>query len=390
MTMIRRTEPRRVALESMAALLARVGANVTLQAPGIEPLRVGRRPECARVLVRAEAVLDTLGGGDSLALAEAYLGGQIDLEGDMLEIMKITDIIDLDLSIIEKLRMWLRLKLRNRVEYDRESIAFHYDRSPEFFLPWLDRWRSYSHGFYRSPDDSVTDAQARKLQFAIDALDLKPGMRVLDMGSGWGCFVEYAGRQGIAVHGITISEAQYHFVDELIRREGLPCTIELINFFEYRPRIEFDGAVFLGTLEHVPEYDRVAHFLARRLKPAGRFYADFSAQRDDFQLGSFMRRYIWPGTITYVDPRRLVRELITAGFNIHELEDDTRSYAYTVRDWALALDANRENLAQRFGEATVRAYRLFLWGSYYFLDQNKTQAYHVVAGRDPAPLSAAS
>ena len=65
------------------------------------------------------------------------------------------------------------------------------------------------------------------MQFAIDHLGLKPGMDVLDMGAGWGCFVEYAGERGIQVHGITVSEAQYRFVADLIDSKGLPCTVEL-------------------------------------------------------------------------------------------------------------------------------------------------------------------
>ena len=77
--------------------------------------------------------------------------------------------------------------------------------------------------------------------------------------------VEYAGRRGIRVHGITISECQHRFVSELIRTRDLPCTVELVNLLEYRPPVAFDGAVFLGTFEHVPEYERVASFLTRHL-----------------------------------------------------------------------------------------------------------------------------
>ena len=152
---------------------------------------------------------------------------------------------------------------RNRIRYDKESIAFHYDRPVEFFLPWLDRWRCYSHGLYSTPDDTVTEAIARKMQYAIEALALEPGMDVFDMGGGWGCFVEYAGLQGIRVHAITISEEQHRFVQALIHEKGLPCTVELVNFREYRPRIQFDGAVFMGTFEHFPEYESAARFPAR-------------------------------------------------------------------------------------------------------------------------------
>jgi cyclopropane-fatty-acyl-phospholipid synthase len=212
-------------------------------------------------------------------------------------------------------------------------------------------------------------------------------MDVLDMGAGWGCFVEYAGRLGIRVHGITISEIQHRFVRGLIERERLPCTSELVNLAVYRPPVAFDGAVFMGTLEHNPEYERVAAFLAAHLKPAGRLWADFCAQRTDFTIGRFMKKYVWPGPISYVNPARLVRALLGAGFNVHELRDDTRHYAYTVRDWGDALEAQRTALAAQFGEPAVRAFLLFLRGSLHFLETNRTQAYHLVAGREAAPLA---
>ncbi len=371
-------------LSSIAVELESAEANLTIVTPMGDPVRLGHRPDRAKVTFRTEQSVIHLLRRDHLALAEAYLRQEIDIDGDLLEVMKWTEVTDLSATWTQRARLWLRLLLSNRVRYDRESIAFHYDRPPEFFLPWLGRWRSYSHGLYDSPEDALSDAEARKMQFAIDALGLKPGADVFDMGAGWGCFVEFAGLQGISVHAITISEAQFRFVSELIRAKNLPCTVELVNFFEYQPRRPFDGAVFMGTFEHVPEYGRAARFLVKHLKPGARVYADFCAQRGDSTLGAFMKKHIWPGAIRYVSPHKLVSQFVGAGFNIHELKDDTLSYAYTVRDWGDALESQRQVLAAHWGEATVRAFMLFLRGSYYFLMRNQTQAYHLVAGLDPA------
>lgn len=377
-------------LASHAPALERAGASLELSAPSTAPLFVGARPARARVTFRSDAALDALAHGDHLALAEAYLAGDVDVAGSLLEVMKVTEHLSLDASVLDRVRLGLRLLLRDRLSYDRESIAFHYDRSAAFFLPWLDRWRCYSHGLYAREDEPIADAMARKMQTAIDRLALEPGMEVLDMGGGWGCFVEYAGLQGIRVQAITISAAQHRFTCELIERLGLPCTSTLVNLREYRPPRALDGAVFMGTLEHNPEYDRVAAFLARHLAPRARVWADFCAQRTDFTIGRFMKRHVWPGPITYVDPARLTRALLRHGFNVHELRDDTRSYACTVRDWGDALEAARTPLAHEFGESAVRAFLLFLRGSEHFLATNRTQAYHLVAGRDAAPLPSVS
>jgi cyclopropane-fatty-acyl-phospholipid synthase len=366
--------------------LRAVGASLLVEAPGRPPVVLGDTPARARVCLRNQAARRALAARDHLALAEAYLRGDVDVEGDLLEVVKVVERIGLEAGWWERAKLGLQLLFRDRIRYDRESIAFHYDRPAGFFLPWLGRWRCYSHGLYQRAGDPLDESMERKMRRAVESLGLEAGMDVLDMGAGWGCFLEYAGRLGIRVHGITISEAQYAFCQELIREQGLPCTIELVNFREYVPRLRFDAAVFMGTLEHNPEYDLVARFLLRVLQPSGRLWADFCAQRTDFTIGRFMKKYIWPGPITYVNPYRLVRELVRVGFNVHALVDDTRSYACTVRDWGDGLELHRKALAERFGEPEVRAFLLFLRGSQLFLERNRTQAYHVVAGLEPAPF----
>jgi cyclopropane-fatty-acyl-phospholipid synthase len=209
-------------------------------------------------------------------------------------------------------------------------------------------------------------------------------MRVFDMGGGWGSFVEYAGRQGIHVETITISREQHRYVSDLIARLALPCRVQLADFLTYEPREPYDGAVFMGTLEHVPDYRRVGDFLRRWLMPEARVYADFCARGRDHQFAAFIQKHVWPGPTAAVDLGRLVRVLTAVGFNIHEVGDDTRSYAYTVRDWARALAAHHAELAARYGEASVRTFLLLFWSSYHFFMTNRTQAYHVVAGRQPA------
>ncbi len=373
-------------LERAQALLAPARIAAALVGPDGSELLTSAAPPRARALFHTDAGLRALVRRDHLALAEAYMRGEVDLEGDLLELMKASERVELAPSLWTRAALAGKLLLRDRLRYDRESIAFHYDRPAEFFLPWLDRWRCYSHGLYAREDERIDDAIARKMQRAIDALALRPGDRVLDMGGGWGCFVEYAGLQGIRVHAITISQAQHDFVAKLIEEKRLQCSVELVNFRVYQPAEPFDGAVFMGTFEHNPEYARAARWLAKHLKPHARVWADFCAQRTDFTLGRFMKQYIWPGPITYVNPYGLVRALVREGFNVHELADDTLSYAYTIRDWGDAFEANAKALAERFGEPNVRAFRLFLRGSWYWLRSNQTQAYHLVAGRTSAPL----
>jgi cyclopropane-fatty-acyl-phospholipid synthase len=373
-------------LFDLAERMAKSGAGLTVEAPGLEPIRLGPEPQQSRVVFRDVGAVDSLLEGRQLALAEAYLAQRLDVEGSLEALIQVTDhLADATPSRLREGLWWLRSRLGRR-ELDRRSVAHHYDRPPDFFLGWLERTRSYTHGFYATPSDDPTAAQVRKLQYAIDALGLEPGMEVFDMGCGWGSFLEYAGARGIQVQGITLSREQHAFVSERIRQLNLPCRVDYVDFLDYRPGRTFDGAVFMGSLEHLADYRHVARFLRTHLRPEGRVYCDFVASRQGRLSGPFMSRYIFPGVSNYVDVPRLLRTLMGAGFDVSELADDTLSSAYTVRDWARTLERQHAALATRHGELPVRAFLLYLWSSYHFLLRGRTQAYHLVASRASRPL----
>jgi cyclopropane-fatty-acyl-phospholipid synthase len=374
------------AVHTVAAALGAAGARLVVDAPGTPPLRVGAPPERARVVFQTAGALAPLARRDLTGLAEAYLRGEIDVEGDFLEAVKITEVLAPGPTRRERLAFALRLLLRDRRGLQRESAAFHYDRPAGFFLPWLERWRSYSHGLYLSPDEPPDAAQARKLERAIAALGLAPGMRVLDMGCGWGSFLEYAGSRGIRVHGITLSREQHAFCTRLVRERELPCTVEHVDFLDWQPPGPLDGAVFMGTFEHFADHRFTARFLARHLAPGARVWADFCTARDGRQVGAFLARHVFPGTATYVDVPGLLAALADAGLHVWELADDTRSYELSCRGWADALDREGKGLAERFGEPAVRAFRVYLRASQHFFATGRTQAFHLVAAREPAPL----
>jgi cyclopropane-fatty-acyl-phospholipid synthase len=375
---------------ALAERMGRAGASLTLEAPGLETVRVGSDPERTRVVFHDAGAVEALASGSHLALAEAYLHGRVDVHGDLGQAILVTDHLAYEApSRLREALWWLRFVLDRRGVHQR-TVSEHYDRPPDFFLSWLDATRSYTHGFYRSAEDDLTTAEVRKLQFAIDALGLEPGMEVFDMGCGWGSFLEFAGSKGIRVQGITLSREQYEFVSERIGALGLPCRVELVDFLDYRPGRAFDGAVFMGSLEHMPDYRALSRFLRDHLGPRAGVYCDFVTSREGRLGGAFMTQYIFPGASNYVDVPGLVRALVRAGLNVSELADDTLSCAWTVRDWARRLEGVRDDLAARHGEVAVRAFLLYLWSSYHFLVTNRTQAYHVVASRLPREAASRS
>lgn len=365
-------------IRALLAKLAEHGTVLSVRLP--DGAELGDPNAATRVIFHDAVATDALVQGNHLALAEAFLEERVDVEGELRDVLRVTDHLDVVPDRRAALAFWLRF-LFDRRRFNRASVAFHYDRPPEFFLSWLGPARCYTHGFYVSPDDDLAEAEARKLRYAFDALALERGRRVLDMGCGWGSFLEYAGTRGVAVHGITISRAQYEYVGDLICKKQLPCTVELVDFLDYRPEHDFDAAVFMGSLEHMPGLRRLARFLSHHLTANGRIYADFVTSREGRMSGRFLRRHIFPGVSHYVDLPGLLRSVRRAGMTVLALEEDTLSCAYTVRDWARRLEAVRARLAAHHGEAAVRAFLLYLWGSHHFLLANRTQAFHMVAGR---------
>lgn len=371
------------ALRALTERLGAAGTGLRVEAPGIAPIVAGSASTPTCVHFRDVAAIAALLRGDHLALAEAFLEQRVDVSGDLRAILAVTD--HLDLGPPSRFATWawrLRLLLDRR-RLGRHSIAFHYDRPPDFFLAWLDPSRSYTHGLYATQGDDLAAAQERKLARAIEALGLEPGQEVLDVGCGWGSFLEFAGRRGIRVQGITLSREQERFVSERIRALDLPCRVECVDFLDYEPGRRFDGAVFMGSLEHIPDYRHLGRFAERHLHPKARIWADFVTSREGPIAGAFLRKYVFPGISGYVDLPALIDALLRADFNIRELVDDTRSCACTVRDWAKALEACHASFAARHGEASFRAFLLYLWTSHHFLATNRTQAYHLVAAREP-------
>jgi cyclopropane-fatty-acyl-phospholipid synthase len=366
------------AIEALLAQLRARGASLEVALRGADPIRIGAGAPACRVWLGSERAVRALAHRDAAELAEAYLDEEIEIAGSWREALRILEAVDLEPGLLQRIAFRARLLMPRRA-WNRASIGAHYDRDPEFFLPWFERWRSYSHGLFETPHDDPAEAQARKLEAAFRALRLEPGMRVLDVGAGWGSFFEYAGLRGVRVHGITLSEQQRAFVADLAAARSLPCTVERVDFFDLPEGPPFDGAVFMGSLEHLIDYPRVARFLARRLAPGARVWADFCAQRERFQVGAFLARHIWPGSAAYVNVPKLADALLRAGLSVRLLEDDTESYGHTVRHWADALEREAGKLAPRFGTRAVRAFVLYLRASQVFFETGRTQAYHLVA-----------
>ena len=332
------------------------------------------------LVVREPRALDALATLDGLLVGEAYLAGAFDVEGDFERVLEMRDLFSDRHPFLYAWR-FVQPKLFGRTRSDEGWIAAHYDADPDFFLRFLDtRHRAYSQGVYARDDEPLEDAVTRKLDFAREAAEIRPGSRVLDVGGGWGAFTEYGGRHDVRVTSLTLSRESERFIAGIIERERLPCEVRREHLFAHRPAERYDAIVVLGVTEHLPDYPATLEKYRALLKPGGKVYLDASASRKKYDVSSFMERHVFPGNGSPMCLHDYLGAVAASPFRLEGVHDDRHSYALTAREWARRLDASAGEVERRWGRAHYRKFRLYLWGCADALSRDAVQAYRVVLG----------
>jgi cyclopropane-fatty-acyl-phospholipid synthase len=315
---------------------------------------------------------------DQFRVAVAYLEGWLDVEGDLSAALRMRQFFS-DFHPIAWLTNFAPALIRGRKERDRRSISHHYDEDSEFFLTFLDaRHRCYTEGVFARDDEALEDAMTRKMDLAIDAIGVKPGDSVLEVGGGWGAFAEHAARRGIEVTTLTLSRESERFLSDLFEREGLPANVVRQHVFAYESPRRYDAIVNMGVTEHLPNYRRTLHKYGELLRPGGHVYLDALAMRTKRRVSTFMTRYVYPGGSAPLLLHSYLRHVARSPFELLSVVDDRHNYYLTCREWALRLDGARDEIVRRWGEPIYRRFRLFLWGSAAGFDTGLVQAYRWV------------
>jgi cyclopropane-fatty-acyl-phospholipid synthase len=328
------------------------------------------------------------GGLDELALGRAYVEGDLDIEGDIWSLFALRDRLAERLQPLTGLRLLAGLYLAAPTWMNRRAIAKHYSLGDDFYHSFIDRdWHFYSHGLFHSDDETLEQSSLHKLEAMAEALELRPGMRLLDIGGGWGGVTRYCAPRGVHVTSLTLAEDSYRYLSGLLAGGLTPLAgeVRLEDFLDHRPARPYDAVVIYGVIEHIPNYRRFCARLWDCLAPGGRVYMDASASHEKYQMSAFTRRYIWHGTHTFLALQDIVAELLWHGFAVESVRCDSRDYELTMRHWAERFDAAREKIAARWGEPLYRAFRLYLWGGCHAFHVDRLQAYHLVARRGEKP-----
>ena len=378
---------RSLAARKISALVERAvaesGISCAVQLTSGDVLRFGPGEPQFRVIFHSDKPL--LGPMTEYALGKAYVEGQFDIEGDLFAMQEVRKLLSARAHVAIFLAWMWQLVAMPATWINRKAIEKHYTLGDDFYLPFMDaKYRFYSQCLFRTDDETLEQAAEHKLESMWNGLQLEPGMRLLDIGGGWGGVHEYCGPRGVDVTSLTLAPDSYAFITDVDRRLGLErCSVRLEDFLEHVPSEPYDGVVIYGVIEHIPYYRRFCARLWDCLKPGGRLYLDASATIEKYDASDFTRRYIWPGAHSFLCLQDLVGELLYHGLDVVETKNETHDYDLTMRHWAERFDANREAVVAKWGDEIFRIWRLYLWtGSYGFHDDS-LQAYHVVAERRP-------
>ncbi len=327
-----------------------------------------------------------LAGLDQFGVAVAYLQGWLDVDGDLAAALRMRKFFNDFHPIAFLSRFTPAALIQGRKENDRRNISAHYDEDSEFFLSFLDtRHRCYTEGVFASDDEPLEDAMTRKMDLALEAIEVKPGDRVLEVGGGWGAFSEHAARRGIDVTTTTLAVESERYLKDLFAREKLPVNVVRQHIFGYHSDQKFDAIVNMGVTEHLPDYKTTLAKYAELLRPGGKVYLDALAMRRKHGISTFMKRYIYPGNSAPLLLHQYLRHVSRSPFELISVADDRHNYYLTCREWARRLDERRDEIVARWGEPLYRRFRLFLWGSAAGFDTGLVQAYRWVLKMPGSP-----
>ena len=368
-----------------------------------------------RITVRTPVAVSYLAQAPgALGLARAFVSGHLDVEGDLyMALARMASAQSTSLELPERLRLltslggpkvlwprvppppqevrvnrrWLRGRLHSK-DRDASAISHHYDVSNRFYEWVLGPSMAYTCACYPREDASLEEAQAYKFDLVARKLGLREGMRLLDVGCGWGGMVMHAAREyGVKALGVTLSAQQAEWARRAIAEAGLSELAE-VRHLDYRevPETGFDAVSSIGLTEHIGKAQLPGYFgfLYGKLKPGGRLLNHCITRPDDSEparrRGGFINRYVFPdGELE--SPGYLVSRMHDAGFEVRHSENLREHYAKTLAAWCANLDEHAEEAAAEVGEGTARVWRLYMAGSRLGFERNQIQLHQVLGVR---------
>jgi len=300
-----------------------------------------------------------------LGFGESYMADEIEVEGDLLQLLRLGHSVgfgDKKLSIKEAARfLGLYLLHQNTKRRSKLNISHHYDIGNDFYSLCLDETMTYTCAYYKTPGDDLVTAQRNKHELVCRKLLLEKGMRVADLGCGWGGFLIHAARTyGVTGVGVTRSQAQCDFANQRIRDYGLQGQIT-VRYQDYRDLDgTFERVATLGMLEHVGK--RYIPTCAKKIKdlltPRGLALVHFIGNDRPWPDDPWSMKYMFPGSHIPV-LSNVIQALSLQDLEIRDIENLREHYALTTRAWRDNYERNVDKVREMYDEVFVRQWRLY-------------------------------
>ena len=300
----------------------------------------------------------------SLALGEAYMKGNLEIEGDLYHALNHflgqMGKFSVDQGKLKKLMFSSQTKKNQEKE-----VTSHYDIGNDFYRLWLDDTMSYSCGYFKTENDSLYDAQCNKVDRILKKLYLKKDMTLLDIGCGWGYLLIRAAKEyGVHGVGITLSREQKSKFEDRIKEEGLEgrVSVELMDYRDLKSWGKtFDRVVSVGMLEHVgrDHYELFIKNAETVLKPGGLLLLHYISALKEYPGDPWMKKYIFPGG-TIPSLREMINILSENQFYTIDVESLRRHYCKTLRLWEQNFNHHLPEIEKKMGTEFTRMWALYL------------------------------
>ncbi|MDH2428200.1 cyclopropane-fatty-acyl-phospholipid synthase [Sphaerisporangium sp. TRM90804] len=389
-----------------------VGPEANIEFAAYDGSKAGPSSAVVRIEVKTPIAVAYLAKSPGeMGLARAYVAGHIDVQGDMYRLLsEMAEITLNDMPAKEKLAVvkalgvkpllmrvplppqevrrstLARLGSRHAKKRDAEAIHHHYDVSNRFYEWVLGPSMAYTCAVFPEDESSLEEAQFAKFDLVAKKLGLKPGMRLLDVGCGWGGMVMHAAKHyGVKVLGVTLSRQQAEWAQKSVAEAGLSELAE-VRFMDYRDVVEtgFDAVSSIGLTEHIGKDQLSSYFgfLYGKLKPGGRLLNHCitrpTGTERTINKDGFINKYVFPdGELESVG--HLIRQMEDTGFEIRHSENLREHYAKTLEKWCANLDGHWDEAVQEVGQGTARVWRLYMAGCIVGFERNKVQLHQVLA-----------
>ncbi len=362
-------------------------------APG-SGLRLGEFSQPRVVIqVRKASAIPLLLSPSLDSLGEAYVEGQIDVTGSVDDILDIAHRLAEAGSKTEGRLSRMVRHFTHTKNTDREDIQYHYDVSNEFYQVWLDPAMVYSCAYFENGNETLSEAQTKKIDHILTKVQLQPGQRLLDIGCGWGALVMRAASQfGARCLGVTLSQRQFDLATERVRQAGLQDRVE-IRLQDYRDvQGQFDRITSVGMFEHVGIQHLPAYFsrINEMLSDDGWVlnHGITSTDANDGETshggGRFIDRYVFPhGELPHIGT--VLRTMQEGGLEALDIENLRRHYARTTGLWSQVFEANGEKLKTMVDDRRWRIWRVYLAGCQWAFEHDEVSLYQVLCRKAGRP-----